>query len=198
MSRRSPAVRCTFAAPRFSSRRVRFFVPGIGTIQGFCASSHAIAICAGVARFFSVTRFNRSTSAMLAARASAAKRGEILRKSFGSSFVVVSIFPVRKPAPNGLKGTKPIPSSSHVASTPLRSGSRVQSEYSLCTAANGCTPCARRIVCALASERPKYRTFPLQDQLLDGARDVLDGDVRVDPVLVEDVDGLDAEALERG
>src|SRR5207247_801923 len=40
--------------------------------------------------------------------------------------------------------------------------------------------------------------FPLPDQLLDGARDILDGDVRVDPVLVEDVDGFDTEALERG
>jgi hypothetical protein len=26
-------------------------VPGIGTIHGFCASSHASTICAGVARF---------------------------------------------------------------------------------------------------------------------------------------------------
>jgi DNA-binding transcriptional LysR family regulator len=39
---------------------------------------------------------------MLAARLSASNRGETLRKSFGSSFVVVSIFPVRKPTPNGL------------------------------------------------------------------------------------------------
>src|SRR6266516_7937655 len=54
-----------------------FLVPGIGTIHGFCASSHASAICAGVTRFFSATRFNRSTSAMFAARASAAKRGEM-------------------------------------------------------------------------------------------------------------------------
>ena len=70
---------------------------------------------------------------MLAARASAANRGELLRKSFGSSGVAGSIFPVRNPAPSGLNGTKPIPSSSHVASTPLCSGSRVQSEYSLWT-----------------------------------------------------------------
>ena len=35
----------------FSSRRCSFVVPGIGTIQGFCASSQASAIWAGVAFF---------------------------------------------------------------------------------------------------------------------------------------------------
>jgi len=39
------------AAPMFSSRRCSFVVPGIGTIQGFCASGQAIAIWAGVAFF---------------------------------------------------------------------------------------------------------------------------------------------------
>src|SRR6266480_7526279 len=84
----------------FSSSRCRFFVPGIGTIQGFCASSHASAICAGVAPLRSAIRFTRSTMAMFAARASGAKRGDMLRKSCGSSVVVVSIVPVRKPAPH--------------------------------------------------------------------------------------------------
>src|SRR4051794_24361514 len=44
MSRRSSAVRAMSAAARFSSRRWRLVVPGIGTIQGFCASSQAKAI----------------------------------------------------------------------------------------------------------------------------------------------------------
>ena len=35
------------AAPKFSSRRASFRVPGIGTIHGFCASSQASAICPG-------------------------------------------------------------------------------------------------------------------------------------------------------
>ena len=51
MARRSSGVRRTFAAPRFSSRRFSFVVPGMGTIHGFCASSQAIAIWAGVAFF---------------------------------------------------------------------------------------------------------------------------------------------------
>ena len=42
----------------------------------------------------------------------------MLRKSELSNAVFSSIFPVRKPLPRGLKGTKPIPSSSRVGSTP--------------------------------------------------------------------------------
>ncbi len=38
----------TATAPRFSSKRFSFVVPGIGTIHGFWASSHASAIWAGV------------------------------------------------------------------------------------------------------------------------------------------------------
>ena len=49
MALRSSAERSTFTAPMFSSRRWSFVVPGIGTIQGFCASSQASAIWAGVA-----------------------------------------------------------------------------------------------------------------------------------------------------
>jgi hypothetical protein len=44
--------------------------------------------------------------------------------------VFTSILPVRKPFPRGLKGTRPIPSSSKVGMTSL-SGSRVHREYSL-------------------------------------------------------------------
>jgi hypothetical protein len=40
---RSAAVSSTAAAPRFSSKRQTFVVPGMGTMQGFCASSHARA-----------------------------------------------------------------------------------------------------------------------------------------------------------
>jgi hypothetical protein len=41
--RRSPSVSSTFTAPRFSSRRCSFVVPGIGTIHGFCARHQASA-----------------------------------------------------------------------------------------------------------------------------------------------------------
>lgn len=108
ISRRSSAVSSTAAAPRFSSSRCSFVVPGIGTIHGFCASSHASAIWAGVAFFRSPIFRRRSTSARFALL--------------------------------------------HLA-------------------------------------------FP--DQILDRARDVLDGDVRIDPMLIEKIDGLDLEPPER-
>src|SRR6185295_9005483 len=160
ISRTSASVSSTEAAPRFSSRRSSLRVPGIGTIQGFWASSQASAICAGVACLRWAMRVKRSTTAMLAARASAAKRGDILRKSVLLKLVLVSILPVRNPAPSGLNGSKPIPSSSQTASTPLCSTSRVHKEYSLWTAATGWTAWARRIVRALASDNPKCFTLP--------------------------------------
>jgi hypothetical protein len=67
--------------------------------------------------------------------------------------------PVRKPFPSGLKGTKPMPSSSS-AGMICSSGSRHHSEYSDWSAVTGCTAWARRIVCAPASERPKCLTLP--------------------------------------
>src|SRR5271166_4577951 len=51
ISFRSSGSSTTWAAARFSSSRWSLVVPGIGTIQGFCANSQASAICAGVAFF---------------------------------------------------------------------------------------------------------------------------------------------------
>ena len=51
----------------------------------------------------------------------------------------------QEPLPNGLKGTKPMPSSSSVGKDRLL-GSRHHSEYSLCRAATGCTAWARRML----------------------------------------------------
>ena len=56
ISRRSAAVSWTSAAGRLSSRCSIFVPPGIGTIHGFWASSQANAICAGVI-FLRAARF---------------------------------------------------------------------------------------------------------------------------------------------
>jgi len=50
-------------APTFDSTCRNFEVPGIGTNQGFCASTQASATCAGVAPSRAATRFTTSTSA---------------------------------------------------------------------------------------------------------------------------------------
>ena len=68
-------------APRFSSRRSNFRVPGMGTIHGFWARSQASAIWAGVAFFWAARWLSTSTSGWLAFSASGVKRGNRLRMS---------------------------------------------------------------------------------------------------------------------
>src|SRR5438128_799660 len=67
----------------------------------------------------------------------------MLRKSETSNVVFSSIFPVRKPLPRGLNGTKPMLSSSRVGNTSA-SGFLHHSEYSLCSAVTGWTAWAAR------------------------------------------------------
>lgn len=84
-----------------------------------------------------------------------------IEKTVASSCVISSFFAVRKPAPSGLKGKKPILSSSSKGRGAF-SGSRQDSEHSLSTAVSGCNACALRIFCASGSDRPKCATSPLQ------------------------------------
>ena len=184
------------AAPRFSSSRCSFVVPGIGTIHGFCASSHASAICAGVACFRSANAFSQSTNARFAFRFSAVKRGTTLRKSVGSNVVFSSIVPVRNPLPSGLNGTKPMPSSSSAGRT-SSSGSRHHSEYSLCSAVD-------RLDGVRAADRLHARfgqaevlDLAFADQVLHRAGDVLDRHVGIDAVLIEEIDAVGLEPLQR-
>ena len=58
--------------------------------------------------------------------------------SFGGSAETSRSSPVRKPRPSGLKATNAMPSSRQASST-ATSALRVHSEYSVCTAASGCT-----------------------------------------------------------
>jgi hypothetical protein len=59
-------VSSTEAAPTFSFIRLTFVVPGMGTIQGFCARSHASAIWAGVTPLARASDLTWSTSAWFA------------------------------------------------------------------------------------------------------------------------------------
>ena len=110
--------------------------------------------------------------------------------------VLVSILPVRKPAPSGLNGTKPIPSSSqaaehavvlHVASPQgvlaLNGGDRVDRMGA-----------ADRLGTRLG--QPEVLHLAVLNQFLHGAGDVLDGYVRVHTVLIQQVDGGHVQALQ--
>src|SRR4249919_196478 len=120
----------------------------------------------------------------------------MFRKSLLSNVVVSSMCPVRKPLPSGLKGTNPIPSSSSVGSTSA-SGSRHHSEYSLWSAATGCTACAaNRLDAGFREAEVLHLAF--LNQVFHRSRDVFNRHLRVHPVLIEEVDRLDPETPERG
>ena len=160
MSRRSSAVSVTDAAPRFSSRRCGLVVPGIGTIHGFCASSHASAICAGVALLASAIARSRSTSAWFALRASAREaRHGVAEVVAVERRRLVDRAGQEASAERAERARSRCRAPRASAASPL-SGSRHHSEYSLCSAVTGCTAWARRIVCTPASDSPKCLTLP--------------------------------------
>ena len=77
------------------------------------------------------------------------------------------------------------------------STSRVHSEYSVWSAATGCTAWARRIVAGRCLGESEVSDLALGDEVGDGCRGLLDRRVRVDPVLVVQVDVVGAEASQR-
>ena len=76
------------------------------------------------------------------------------------------------------------------------STSRVHSEYSVCSAAIGCTLWARSMVRGRGLGQAEVAHLALLHQLGHGAHRLLDRRVGVDAVLVVEVDHLDAEPLQ--
>src|SRR5438105_1873146 len=105
-------------------------VPGIGTIHGFCAVSHASATRAGVVFLRLAHSRTTATHGKLTFSASGSKRGTVDRRSDLMKRLPWLIAPAKRPRPKGQYGTKPIPSSSSVGKI-FVSGSRHQREYSL-------------------------------------------------------------------
>src|SRR5580698_654683 len=104
--------------------------------------------------------------------------------------------PVRNPLASGLNGTKAMPSSSSVGRI-FVSGSRHHSEYSLCSAATGWT--ARAADGRGAGFREtEMLDLALCDKALDGAGHIFDRHVRIAAVLIEKVDAVGLQPLERG
>src|SRR5258706_2412233 len=139
----------------------------------------------------------RSTMAWFAFRASGVKRGTLLRKSELSNLVLSSIFPVRKPLPSGLKGTKPIPSSSRVGITSA-SGSRHHSEYSLWSAVTGLNGVRATDRLYTSLGKSKVLNLARLNQILHRSRHLFDRHVRVNAVLIERIDDIGSESFERG
>ena len=171
-------------------------VPGIGTIHGFCASSQASAICAGVARFWAPIFSSRSTTGRFALRASGVKRGKLVRLSLPPKVVVSSILPVRKPLPKRTEGDEADPQ--FLADRQhLRFGltppERVfaldrRDRLDRMRAADGC---------GASLGQAEVPDLALRDQVLHRAGDVLDRHTRIDAMLIEEVDRLDPQSLQR-
>jgi hypothetical protein len=87
-----------------------------------------------------------------------------------------------RPWPSGEYGTKPMPSSRSTGRIPA-STSRVQSEYSVCSALTGWTAWARRIVSGPTSDKSEVQDFALGDQFRDCRGGLLDRRVPVYAVL---------------
>ena len=75
--------------------------------------------------------------------------------------------------------------------------SRLNSEYSVCRAAIGCTATARRTVSADASDSPRWRTLPAATSSAIAPTVSSIGTSGSGPVEVVQVDVVDAEALQR-
>ena len=74
------------------------------------------------------------------------------------------------------------------------SGSRLHSEYSVCSAVIGCTACARRIVSRRRLGQAEVAHLASPHQLRHRADGVLDRRVGIDAVLVVEIDHVDPES----
>ncbi len=98
--------------------------------------------------------------------------------------------------PSGLNGTKPIPSSSSVGIT-VSSGSRQNSEYSLCSAVDGLNRmgAADRLRACFRETEVLHLAF--LNQFLYRSRNIFDRNVQIDTMLVEQIDRIDPQPLQR-
>jgi hypothetical protein len=196
MSRRSSGVSSTESAPMFSSRRCSFVVPGIGTIHGFCASSQASAICAGVAFFRSAMLAEQIDQGLI--------RLESLRREARQGAAEVGAVELRVF----------VDLAREEALAQRAVGDKADSEF------------LQRRDHFLLRSPPPQRVFALQsrdrlhrvraadrlharfgkaevldlaflNQILHRARHVFDRHVRVNPMLIEQVDDIHLEPLER-
>ena len=105
-------------------------------------------------------------------------------------------FSGKVPIPTGPHGTKPIPSSSQVSSTPLFSGSLFMTIFSL--------DCRHRLNRMRSADRfrtcfreTEVQNFSRFDQILNCAGYIFDWHFRINPVLVIEIDVVGSEALQR-
>jgi hypothetical protein len=180
----------------FSSKRCSFVVPGIGTIHGFWASSHASAIWAGVAFFRFAMPPSRSTRAWFAFRASGVKRRMVVRMSVLANAVFSSIFPVEEALAQRAVGNEADAEFLERRQHLLLGTSPPEGILALDGRDRLHRVCAtNRLHCCFGEA--EVPDLALLDQVLYCPRHLFNRYVRVNTVLIEQVDGVDLESLER-
>ena len=187
----------TSAAALFSSRRCSFVVPGIGTIDGLCARTHAIAICAGVAPFRAATCSSRSTKARFASQSVGVEAGDRAAEvgavegrglvDLPREEALAERAERHEADPELLEGRQDL----LLRLAPPERVLALQGRDRL----DGVGAADRLHACLGEAEVPDLARL---DQLLHGTGHVLDRHLRVDAVLVEEVDRVRPEPLERG
>ena len=160
MSRRSSGASSIEAAAMFSSRRCSLVVPGIGHDPRLLRQQPGqrdLRGCRVLLLANLCQQVDHGPVRLARLRCEARQGGAEM--SLPPKVVVSSILPVRKPLPSGLKGTKPIPSSSQVGRHLVFRDPPPQRIFAL-YGRDGCTAWARRMVLAPASDRPKCLTLP--------------------------------------
>ena len=184
------------SAAVFSSTRATRRVPGIGAMSSPRVRIHASAVCAGVAPISAPIARTSSTSARLRRKFSPVNRGLVLRQSSSAKSSTERICPGEQAVAERRVGDEADPELAqqrqdlrlHVAGPQrvlgLKRGDRL---HGVC-AADG-------LGGGLGEAEVQH--LALGDQVGDGLRGLLDRGVRVDAVLVEQVDVVGAQALER-
>ena len=120
----------------------------------------------------------------------------MLRKSDLSNVVFASILPVRNPAPSGLKGTNPMPSSSSAGQHFRLWAAIPQRVFALNRRHRldgmGAADCLDAWL-----GKAEMLNFAFRDQLLHRARDILNRNRGVDAMLIQHVNDLSLEAFKR-
>ena len=181
------------APPRFSSSRESLVVPGIGTIQGFLASSHAESYLRGSGFLLLCELCHYIDECLIGFAVFLAESrddgAEVGAVEFGGCIDLAS----EKAFAERAEGTKPIPSSSSVGITDVRLAPE-EGVFALQYGDGLYGMCAADCPCACFGEAGVFHLACL-NQVLDCSGRSLHRSVGSDAMLVKEVDGVGLETL---
>ena len=173
-------------------------VPGIGTIHGFLGEQPGERDLSGCRLLSCSDLAKQIDQGLFALRASGVKRGNVFRKSVLSNFVVVVDLSGEESLAQRAERDEPDPEFlEHRQCTSASGLSRPQRVFAL--------QCCDRLDRMGAADRLRSRFRKAEvlhlaflDEFLHRSRHIFDRHVGIDAVLIEEIDGIDPEPLERG